>query len=82
MSVTTLASMAWRRALKNFGSSSTPLDITPILKAAALAPSSFGIQPFQIYVVTNDEMKSKIKLAAYNQPQVIMSCFNILIRGV
>ena len=73
MSVTTLTSMTWRRALKSFSAAppTTLFDISPILKAAALAPTSFGIQPFQIYVVTSDEMKAKIKPAAYNQPQVI-----------
>ena len=70
MSTSTLTSMAWRRALKSFPPALTPLDINPILKAAALAPTSFGIQPFQIYVVTSDELKAKIKTAAYNQPQV------------
>lgn len=77
MSTSTLAAMTWRRALKHFAPSS-PIDITPILKAAALAPSSFGIQPFQIYVITSPEMKSKIAPVAYNQPQ-ITECSHLLV---
>jgi nitroreductase len=62
--------MNWRRALKQFQPSKQMIDISPILKAACLAPTSFGIQPFQIYVVTNSELKGKIAAAAYDQPQV------------
>jgi nitroreductase len=70
MSVQCLASMTWRRALKHFPPAIKPIDINPILKAATLAPSSFGVQPFQIYVVTNADIKSKIAAVAYRQPQV------------
>jgi nitroreductase len=62
--------MRWRRALKQFQPSSKTLDISSILKAACLAPTSFGIQPFQVYVVTNSELKERIAAAAYDQPQV------------
>jgi nitroreductase / dihydropteridine reductase len=70
MSKEILASMAWRRAAKHFLPPLRPIDISPILNAALLAPTSFGIQPFQIYVVSSAEMKKKIQPAAYNQPQV------------
>jgi Nitroreductase family len=70
MSVQCLASMTWRRALKHFPLAIKPIDINPILTAASLAPTSFGVQPFQIYVVTNADVKSKIAAVAYRQPQV------------
>ena len=70
MSAQCLASMAWRRALKHFPAPTKPIDITPILTAASLAPTSFGVQPFQIYVISNADVKSKIAAAAYQQPQV------------
>lgn len=70
MSAQMLASMLWRRALKHFVPPIKPIDISPILKAAILAPSSFGVQPFQIYVVTSAETKAKISPAAFNQHQV------------
>jgi nitroreductase/dihydropteridine reductase len=70
MSDKLLKQMQWRRALKQFQPSTKTLDISSILKAACLAPTSFGIQPFQIYVVTNSELKGRIAAAAYNQPQV------------
>ena len=41
-----------------------------ILEAARLAPTSSGLQPFEIFVVTNQEVKNQLKEAASNQPQV------------
>lgn len=34
------------------------------------APSSFGLQPYTILVVRNDELKEKLRVASFNQPQV------------
>ena len=41
-----------------------------ILEAARLAPSSSGLQPYQIFVITNKELLEKIKPIAYNQSQI------------
>lgn len=35
-----------------------------------MTPTSFGLQPYHFYVVTNQEIKDKIQAAAWNQPQV------------
>lgn len=70
MSTGMMMSLMWRRALKHFSPSGRVVDISSILNAASLAPTSFGVQPFQIYVVTNASVKEKISPAAYNQPQV------------
>lgn len=80
MSVQCLASMSWRRALKHFPPAMKPIDISPILTAASLAPTSFGVQPFQIYVISNADIKSKIAAAAYQQPQVRVICHKNVIK--
>ena len=49
-----------------------------ILEAAHLAPSSSGLQPFEIIVVTSSELKEKIKPIANNQSQ-ITDCSHLLI---
>ncbi len=41
-----------------------------ILEAARLAPTSSGLQPYEIIVVTNPEVRAKIQAAAWNQAQV------------
>lgn len=52
--------------------------INTILEAIRLAPTSSGLQPFEVLVVTNDEIKSKIKEIAWNQPQVT-DCSHLLV---
>jgi nitroreductase / dihydropteridine reductase len=43
-----------------------------------LAPTSSGLQPFEIYVITNQEVKEKIKPVAWNQ-SVITDCSHLLV---
>ena len=52
--------------------------VDAILEAAYLAPSSSGLQPFEIIVVTNADLKNKIKDIAYGQTQ-ITDCSHLLI---
>jgi nitroreductase len=52
--------------------------IETILEAIRLAPTSSGLQPFEVFVVTNDETKSSIKEIAWNQPQVT-DCSHLLV---
>ncbi|QHJ01608.1 NAD(P)H-dependent oxidoreductase [Xylophilus rhododendri] len=41
-----------------------------IVEAARLAPTSSGLQPFEIVVVTDPEVRERIKAIAWNQGQV------------
>jgi nitroreductase len=43
-----------------------------------LAPNSSGLQPFEIIVVTNQELKDKIKPVAWNQ-SVVLDCSHLLV---
>jgi nitroreductase len=49
-------------------SSARKLDY--ILEAARLAPSSSGLQPYPIFVISNKELREKIKPIALNQSQI------------
>lgn len=49
-----------------------------ILEAIRLAPTSSGLQPFEIFVVTNPEIKAEIRKIAWNQPQVT-DCSHLLV---
>lgn len=62
----------WRYATKKMDpSKSVPEDkVGRILEAARLAPTSSGLQPYEIIVVTNPEVRAKIQAAAWNQAQV------------
>ena len=52
--------------------------IDNILEAIRLAPTSSGLQPFEIFVITNPELKSQIREIAWNQAQVT-DCSHLLI---
>tara|TARA_R110002126_G_scaffold291415_2_gene452297 strand:+ start:75620 stop:76252 length:633 start_codon:yes stop_codon:yes gene_type:complete len=52
--------------------------INNILEAIRLAPTSSGLQPFEVFVVTNDAVKSSIKEIAWHQPQVT-DCSHLLV---
>jgi len=60
--------LEWRRAEGHFGDGE--VETEDIIKAITNAPSSFGIQPYKIYVITNKELKERLKAASYGQPQV------------
>ncbi len=68
-----------RYATKAMNGAVVPQEkINNILEAIRLAPTSSGLQPFEVFVVTNDETKSKIKEIAWNQPQ-ITDCSHLLV---
>ena len=62
----------WRYATKSFDTSKKLNDVqlATLLNAIQLAPSSYGLQPYQIIVVSNQEVKEVLKGAAYGQPQL------------
>lgn len=62
----------WRYATKKMDpSKSVSQDkVDRIVEAARLAPTSSGLQPFEIIVVTNPETRAKIQEISWNQAQV------------
>lgn len=52
--------------------------IDNILEAIRLAPTSSGLQPFEVFVITNPEVKAEIRKIAWNQPQVT-DCSHLLV---
>src|SRR5690606_6863291 len=61
----------WRYATKKMNGQPVPQDkVDKILEAAHLAPTSSGLQPFEIIVVTNSELKEKIRTIANGQSQI------------
>ena len=68
-----------RYATKAMNGNVVPQDkIDNILEAIRLAPTSSGLQPFEVFVITNYETKSNIKEIAWNQPQVT-DCSHLLV---
>lgn len=64
--------LQWRYATKKMDPARrVPQEaVDRILEAARLAPTSSGLQPFEVVVVTNDEVRAQIRAVAWNQAQV------------
>jgi nitroreductase len=64
--------MKWRYATKKMDpSKAVPQDkVDRIVEATRLSASSSGLQPYDVLVVTNPEVRQKLQAAAYNQAQV------------
>jgi len=60
--------LEWRRAVKHF--SPGEVDYEAIYNAMLNAPSSFGLQPYKILIVHNQDKKKELRGASYNQAQV------------
>ena len=61
----------WRYAAKRMnGSKVSQEKVDTILHATRLSASSYGLQPYKVIVIENQELREKLKPAAYNQPQI------------
>lgn len=62
----------WRYATKKMNpAKAVPQDkVDRIVEAARLAPTSSGLQPFEVIVVTDPAVRERIKAIAWNQAQV------------
>ena len=74
-----LDKLNWRYATKAMNGKKVAQEkIDNIIEAASLAPTSSGLQPFEIIVITNQEIKEKIKPISWNQ-SVITDCSHLLV---
>jgi len=60
--------LIWRRAEKHFEKGEVPLD--DIESAIINAPTSWGIQPFQVIAITDRKYKKNLQKYCFNQPQI------------
>lgn len=64
--------MGWRYATKKMNPSiPVPAErVEAIIEAVRMAPTSSGLQPFELFVITNNDLRAKIAEAAYGQAQI------------
>jgi nitroreductase len=62
----------WRYATKQFNADKklTEDQLELLLEAVQLAPSSYGLQPYKVLVISNQKVKAELKAAAYGQTQL------------
>jgi nitroreductase/dihydropteridine reductase len=70
--MTLIQRLEWRYAAKKLDPAKAVSQdkVERILEAARLAPTSSGLQPFEIYVVTSKSVREEIKPIAWNQAQI------------
>ncbi len=69
----------WRYAAKAMNGTQVAQEkIDNIIEAARLAPTSSGLQPFEIMVITNQKVKEEIRPIAWNQGMVT-DCSHLLV---
>jgi len=75
-----LKTMDFRHACKIFDEDKkiSDDDINFIMKIAQKSPSSFGMEPWKFLVITNNELKEKLRPACWNQVQ-ITSCSHLVV---
>ncbi len=67
-----LDQLNWRYATKRFDATKKipDADWITLEKALVLTPSSYGLQPWKFFVITNPEIKAKLQPHSWNQAQV------------
>ena len=67
-----LNALNWRYATKKMSGEAVSEDkVQQIIEAAYLAPTSSGLQPFEIIAISNKELREKIQPIAYGQSQIV-----------
>lgn len=70
----------WRYATKKMD----PTKVVPqekvdrILEAVRLAPTSSGLQPFEVFVIRNSSLRSEIRPIAWDQSQIV-DCSHLIV---
>lgn len=67
-----LKSLYWRYATKRMNGEKVPAEkLDRILESIRLSASSLGLQPYNVFIISNSELKEKIKPIAFNQHQIV-----------
>lgn len=77
---TFLSQLEWRYATKRFNRDKKVKvkKLDKILKSIQYAPTSFGLQPYHVFIVSDVSIREKIKKIAWDQPQII-ECSALLV---
>lgn len=75
-----LDKLKWRYATKKMDSTKAvpPEKVEAILEAVRHTASSSGLQPYELIVITNKDLREKIKVIANNQSQ-ITDCSHLIV---
>ncbi len=68
-----IESLHWRYATKKFDSTKKISDeqLNTLLESVRLSASSYGLQPYHIFIVTDKEIRAKLQPASWGQSQIV-----------
>ena len=63
----------WRYATKKFDSTKkvSTEDLKTLKEAIRLSASSYGLQPYNVFIIENPQLRAKIQPAAWGQSQIV-----------
>ncbi len=75
-----IENLNWRYATKSFDPSKnvSDEDLQTILEAFRLSASSFGLQPWKLFVVKSQDLKEKLLPFSWNQAQVTQAPYHLV----
>ena len=70
---TVLENLNWRYATKKFDATKkvSEQNLETILEAIKMSPSSYGLQPYHILVITDEDTRKELQPASWNQSQIV-----------
>jgi nitroreductase / dihydropteridine reductase len=72
--MTLIESLNWRYATKRMTGEKLPAaDLQTILDAIRLSASSYGLQPYNVIIIENEDVKKQLQPLAYGQAQIAES---------
>lgn len=78
--MTLIDGLNWRHATKAYDATKkvSQEDLDKIIEAARLAPTSSGLQPFRLAVISDQETKNRLAEGAFN-PECMRECSHVLV---
>ncbi|MEO5910125.1 MAG: NAD(P)H-dependent oxidoreductase, partial [Pelobium sp.] len=78
--MTLIEGLNWRYAAKSYDPAKkvSQEDLAKIIEATRLAPTSSGLQQYRLLVVSNQEIKEKLRDKVLN-PEVMVDCSHVLV---
>jgi nitroreductase len=76
-----IKALSWRYATQVFDQEKKLSDdmLKTILESGRMAPSSYGIEPWKFIIITNKELRAKLREVSFGQPKVTDAPYLVVI---
>ncbi len=78
---TYIKDLQWRYATKKFDTSKkvSEEDLATLLEAVQLSASSYGLQPYHVFIITDTELRKKLQPVSWGQTQIVDSTYLVVL---